>query len=73
VCAPAERFISPQAPLCVVTPLKTDLSQASLPDSEALELGVAQPRKKRLTFGDIPGALDVVRACCLLLCAAFWG
>ncbi|KIZ07477.1 hypothetical protein MNEG_0487, partial [Monoraphidium neglectum] len=36
------------------------MSRGALLDDETLELDVAQPLKKRLTWGDIPGALELL-------------
>jgi hypothetical protein len=40
------------------------MSRGALLDDETLELDVAQPLKKRLTWGDIPGALELVSVTC---------
>ncbi|GBF98913.1 hypothetical protein Rsub_11705 [Raphidocelis subcapitata] len=37
-----------------------EMSRVSLPSKEALELDVGQPKKKRLTWGDIPGAMELL-------------
>lgn len=39
-----------------------DVSREARPSQEALELGVDQPAKKRVTWGDMAGTLDVVGA-----------